>query len=70
MFKKNYPNYFYTTDGIRIFYNTNFKKEDLDPNRPVIVLIYGLLCSNNQYKFQIPFFEEKGYQQLEDELCL
>ena len=64
MFKKNYPNYFYTTDGIRIFYNTNFKKEDLDPNRPVIVLIYGLLCSNNQYKFQIPFFEEKGYQVL------
>ena len=62
MFKKNHPNYFYTSDGIRIFYNSNFKKEDLDPSRPVLVFIYGLLCSNNHYKYQIPFFEEKNYQ--------
>jgi pimeloyl-ACP methyl ester carboxylesterase len=62
MFKSNHPNYFYTSDGIRIFYNTNFKKEDLDPSRPVLVFIYGLLCSNNHYKYQSPFFEEKNYQ--------
>jgi non-heme chloroperoxidase len=62
MFKKNHPNYFYTSDGIRIFHNTNFAKENLDPTRPVLVLIYGLLCSNNHFKFQIPFFEEQGYQ--------
>ncbi len=62
MFKKNHPNYFYTSDGIRIFYNTNFSKEELDPTRPVMVLIYGLLCSNNHFKYQIPFLEEKGYQ--------
>lgn len=62
MFKKNHPNYFYTSDGIRIFYNTNFKTEELDSSRPVMVLIYGLLCSNNQFKYQIPFFEEQGYQ--------
>ena len=62
MFKQNHPNYFYTSDGIRIFYNTNFEKSDLDPNRPVLVLIYGLLCSNSHFKFQIPFLEEQGYQ--------
>lgn len=62
MFKKSHPNYFYTSDGIRIFYNTNFHPEELDSSRPVLVLIYGLLCSNNHYKYQIPFFEELGYQ--------
>lgn len=62
MFKKNHPNYFYTTDKIRIFYNTNFPVDELDPNRPVIVFVYGLLCSNHHFKYQIPFFEELGYQ--------
>ncbi len=62
VFKKNHPNYFYTKDGIRIFYNTNFSTENLDSKRPVLIFIYGLLCSNNHYKFQIPYFEERGYQ--------
>ncbi len=62
MFKTNHPNYFYTSDGIRIFYNTNFLQSQLDPNRPVLVLIYGLLCSNSHFKFQIPYLEEKGFQ--------
>jgi pimeloyl-ACP methyl ester carboxylesterase len=62
MFKKNHPNYFYTSDGIRIFYNTNFHHEEIDLDKPVLVLIYGLLCNNNHYKFQIPYFEEKGFQ--------
>lgn len=62
MFKKNHPNYFYTSDGIRIFYNTNFHPSEQDTSRPVLVLIYGLLCSNNHYKYQIPYFEELGYQ--------
>lgn len=62
MFKNNHPNYFYTSDGIRIFYNTNFRPNEIDHSRPVLVLIYGLLCSNNHYKYQIPYFEEQGYQ--------
>jgi len=62
VFKENHPSYFYTSDGIRIFYNTNFPPKNLNPNQPVIVFIYGLLCSNNHYKFQIPYFEELGYQ--------
>lgn len=62
MFKKNYPNYFYTSDGTRLFYNTNFSVENLSHEKPVIVFIYGLLCSNNHFKYQIPFFEELGFQ--------
>lgn len=62
MFKNNNPNYFYTSDGIRIFYNTNFEANKIDSKKPVLVLIYGLLCSNSHFKFQIPYFEEQGYQ--------
>lgn len=62
MFKKDHPNYFYTSEGIRIFYNTNFEIENLNPHKPVLVFIYGLLCSNYHYKYQIPYFEELGYQ--------
>lgn len=62
MFKNNHPNYFYTSDGIRIFYNTNYNLEAYDANRPVLIFVYGLLCSNHHFKYQIPFFEELGYQ--------
>lgn len=62
MFKKNHPNYFYTSDGIRLFYNTNFHPTEIDPEKPVIVFIYGLLCSNHHFKYQIPYFEKMGFQ--------
>lgn len=62
MFKQNHPNYFYTSDGTRLFYNTNFPVAHLSQEKPVIVFIYGLLCSNNHFKYQIPFFEDLGYQ--------
>jgi pimeloyl-ACP methyl ester carboxylesterase len=62
MFKKSYPNYFYTSDGTRLFYNTNFAASELNPDKPVIVFIYGLLCSNNHFKYQIPYFEDLGFQ--------
>jgi non-heme chloroperoxidase len=62
MFKENHPSYFYTSDGIRLFYNTNYNPLHLDPEKPVIVFVYGLLCSNFHFSCQIPFFEEQGYQ--------
>lgn len=60
--KNPHNNYFYTNDGVRLFYQTNFTRETLDPKKPVIVFIYGLLCSHYHFKFQIPFFEEQGFQ--------
>lgn len=62
MFKADHPNYFYTSDKIRIFYNTNFNPKEYDPQKPLLVFVYGLLCSNYHFKYQIPFFEELGYQ--------
>jgi pimeloyl-ACP methyl ester carboxylesterase len=62
MFKANHPQYFYTSDNIRIFYNTNYKASELDPKKPVLVFIYGLLCNNGHFKYQIPYFEERGFQ--------
>jgi pimeloyl-ACP methyl ester carboxylesterase len=62
MFKSDYPSYFYTSDKVRIFYNTNFNSSSFDPSRPVVCLVYGLLCSNYHFKYQIPFLEEMGYQ--------
>lgn len=62
MLKNNHPNYFYTKDGVRLFYQTNFTPETFDPKKPVLVFIYGLLCSNHHFKYQIPFFEDLGFQ--------
>lgn len=62
MFKENYPNYFYTEQKTRIFYTTNYAPASYDSQKPVLVFIYGLLCSNYHFKFQIPFFEKQGYQ--------
>jgi pimeloyl-ACP methyl ester carboxylesterase len=62
MFETNFPNYFYASDGTRIFYNTNFSLADLKKDRPVLVFVYGLLCSNFHFTYQIPFFEKLGYQ--------
>ena len=61
-FSDEFPNFFHTSDGFRIFYNTNFKASDLKDNEPVIVFNYGLLCSNKHFKYQIPYFKKKGYK--------
>lgn len=62
MLKHNHPNYFYTSDGTRLFYSANFTPETFDPKRPVMVFVYGLLCSHYHFKYQIPYFESLGYQ--------
>ncbi len=61
-FKKSYPNYFYTKDNSRLFYCTNYSPDALDPNKPVLVFIYGLLCNNGHFKYQLPHFDDLGYQ--------
>lgn len=61
-FKHSYPNYFYTEDNSRIFHCTNFSLDKYDPKKPTLVFIYGLLCNNGHFKYQLPFFDELGYQ--------
>ena len=60
MFKKNYANFFRTSDSEQIFFVKNF--EQLDSERPVLVFNYGLVCSNHHWKYQVDFFDDKGYQ--------
>ena len=62
MFKYNDSNFFKTTDGEQIFYSKNFMT--FEPSKPMIVLNYGLVCSNHHWKFQIPFLDNLGYQLL------
>lgn len=60
MFKNNEANFYKTSDNEQIFYVKNFKT--LDSTRPVLVLNYGLVCSNHHWKFQTDFFDNKNYQ--------
>lgn len=61
MFKNGFSNYFHTEDGTRIFYQTNFRPEELNSEKPLLVFNYGLVCSNSHWKFQVPFFESLGF---------
>ena len=60
MFKINDANFYKTTDNEQIFYVKNFK--ELDITKPVLVLNYGLVCSNHHWKFQTEYFDKMGYQ--------
>lgn len=60
MFKFNDANFFKTEDHEQIFYLKNFSV--LDPAKPVLVFNYGLVCSNHHWRFQLDFFDSKGYQ--------
>ena len=62
MFKNSHPAYFYTSDNVRIFYNTNFKQSDFDPKKVLLIFNYGLVCSNYHWKYQLPFFDQNNFQ--------
>lgn len=54
--------YFYTPDGTRIFYTTNFSVSDLDEKDTIIVFNYGLVCNSQHWKDQISYFDQHGYK--------
>lgn len=54
------PNYFYTEDGLRIFYKTNF--DVIEPNETVLIFNYGLVCNNAHWEKQLPYFEKLGFK--------
>lgn len=57
-----YPNYYYSEDGTRIFYLTNFKTEDLKEDEEVIVFNYGLVCNRRHFTPQEEYFDKLGYK--------
>lgn len=60
MFKYNDANFYKTDDNEQIFYLKNFSS--LDPSKKTLVFNYGLVCSNHHWKYQVDFFDNKGYQ--------
>jgi pimeloyl-ACP methyl ester carboxylesterase len=60
MFKFNQANFFKTEDNEQLFYLTNFSQ--IDDNKMTLVFNYGLVCSNHHWKYQVDYFDEKGYQ--------
>lgn len=61
MLKTNKPEYFYTSDETRIFYNSNLSSKDIKQHLPLIVFNYGLVCNHRHWEKQIPYFESLGY---------
>lgn len=55
-------NYFYSEEGFRILYHTNFLPSEIKDDDTVVVFNYGLVCSNGHWEKQIPFFESLGYK--------
>lgn len=60
--KNEYPDFYYSEDGTRVFYLTNFKKEDLAPDERVIVFNYGLVCNRKHFTPQEEYFDKQGYK--------
>ncbi len=60
MFNYNEANFFKTEDNEQIFYNKNFST--FDKSKKTIVFNYGLVCSNHHWKYQIEYFDQRGYQ--------
>ncbi len=60
MFKTNEANFFKTDDHEQIFYLKNFNS--YDESKKTIVFNYGLVCSNHHWRYQVDYFDERGYQ--------
>ncbi|WP_372653306.1 alpha/beta fold hydrolase [Halobacteriovorax sp.] len=60
--KNEYPDFYYSNDGTRVFYLTNFKKEELKHDEIVIVFNYGLVCNRQHFTPQEEYFDNLGYK--------
>lgn len=60
MLKNSESNFYRTPDYEQLFFSKNFK--EADNSKPILVFNYGLVCSNHHWRYQLSYFEEKGYQ--------
>ena len=61
MMENETPSFYYSFDGTRIFYITNFETNN-STHENVIVFNYGLVCNHNHFRPQIEYFENLGYK--------
>lgn len=57
MIKYDNISYFEVEDGVSIAYTTNFEAEDFNEDDILFVFNYGLVCSNEHWKYQVPYFD-------------
>lgn len=60
MFINSDANFFRTDDNEQLFFVKNFTT--FDPEKPMLVFNYGLVCSNHHWQYQTRFFDSLGYQ--------
>ncbi len=59
-FKITDANFFKTADNEQLFFVKNFTT--FDPEKPVLVFNYGLVCSSLHWEFQTEYFDKLGFQ--------
>jgi pimeloyl-ACP methyl ester carboxylesterase len=60
MLKNGESNFYRTPDNEQLFFSKNFQEPD--HSKPILVFNYGLVCSNHHWRYQLSYFEDKGYQ--------
>ena len=57
-FKGFTPSFFKTFDDHKIWYAKNFQGQ---PNQPILVFNYGLVCTNQHWQYQINYLNKKDF---------
>ncbi len=60
-FKNSFSGYISVDDGSEIYYCTNKPHSTFEKRKNVLVFNYGLVCSNEHWRFQLPYFDSLGY---------
>ena len=59
---KDFNEYSYDHNNVRIAYKTNFPRQEFQNAQNVLVFNYGLLCSNEHWRKQIDFFHSLNFK--------
>lgn len=54
-------NFFYSSENFRIFFQHNFNQKHINHDKPVLVFNYGLVCNNDHWRHQVPFFDQAQF---------
>lgn len=60
-FKNSYSGYVTVEDGSEIYFCTNKPHSSFNEKNNVLVFNYGLVCSNEHWRYQLPFFDNLGF---------
>lgn len=60
-FKNSFSGYISVEDGSEIYFCTNKPHSTFENNEKVLVFNYGLVCSNEHWRYQLPYFDSLGY---------